>query len=148
MPRIQVGDVFAVPLADHAFALAQCVFVSRHFRNCIACRVFERLFDSPTMPTAVPESFAFNPLFLGKQIINAGMWPIVGRLQGDVACPVFRVADGKYNGDEWIGDAGDEELPELLAYGPVAVQIELRRHFGIQAPTNKAVNPSGGSGGF
>lgn len=143
MPRIKVHDVFAVPLASDAFALAQCTFVSRHFKNCIACRVFNCLYDAPRMPDTMPSSFAFDPLFLGKQVISAGTWPIVGQLDGDIAVPVFRVADGKYVGDEYVGSAGDEDLPVLEAYGPVAVQSELRRHFGIAQLTNQATNRSG-----
>jgi hypothetical protein len=127
--RIKVGDVFAIPLGEGAYALAACTFVFRHFKNGIACRVYDAVVEAPKMIEPMPNKIAFDPLFMGKQIITAGTWLIVGKVSPDIAPVVFRVAVGKYVGDNYVGLAGDEELPEMRAHGPVAVQIVLRRHF-------------------
>ena len=130
--RIKVGDVFAIPLADQKFALGVCTFVFRDFKNCIACRVFEGVHDAPTMAEPMPSKVAVEPLFMGKQIITAGTWPIVGKLDAGNPSMMFRVADGKYNGDTYVGPIGNEVLPNLEVYGPVAVQNLLRRRFGLE----------------
>jgi hypothetical protein len=129
--RIKVGDVFAVPLGDQQYALGVCTFVFRHFMNCIACCVFDAVVDTPKMVDPVPSNIAVDPLFMGKQIITAGTWPIVGKIDADNTPMVFRVADGKYNGDDYVGPVGKEILPNLEVYGPVAVQNLLRRRFGL-----------------
>ena len=129
--RIKVGDVFAIPLADQKYALALCTFVFHAFKNCIACRVFDNVFDAPKMMEPMPPNVAFEPLFMGKQIVAAGTWQIVGKMDAGNEPTVFRVADGKYSGDQYVGPVGNESLPNLEAYGPVAVQDLLRRHFGL-----------------
>jgi immunity protein 26 of polymorphic toxin system len=130
--RIEVGDVFAIPLADEKYALALCLFVFGVFKNCIACRVFDAVVESPNMVDPMPSKIAVNPLFMGKQIITAGTWPIVGKMETDNPRMVFRVADGKYDGDQYVGPIGTEVLPNLEACGPVAVQNLLRRRFGLE----------------
>jgi hypothetical protein len=127
--RIKVGDVFAIPLADQRHALALCTFVFRDFKNCIACRVFDVVVDAPKLAEPPPAETAVDLLFMGKQIITAGTWPIVGKMDVSKTPMLFRVADGKYNGDDYVGPAGDEHLPNLEVYGPVAVQNLLREHF-------------------
>jgi hypothetical protein len=130
--RIKVGDVFAIPLADRRYALGLCLFVFRDFKNCIACRIFDAVVDAPQMVEPMPSNAVADPLFMGKQIITAGTWPIVGRMTVANSPMLFRVADGKYKGDEYVGPTGDEELPNLEAYGPVAVQNLLRSRFGLE----------------
>ena len=130
--RIRVGDVFAIPLAEEKYALALCLFVFRDFKNCIACRVFDAVVDSPKVGGPMPSKIAFDPLFMGKQIITAGTWPIVAKMETGNPRMVFRVADGKYDGDNYVGPIGSESLPSLEAYGPVAVQNLLRRRFGLE----------------
>jgi hypothetical protein len=128
--RLKVGDVFAIPLADNKYGLALCTFVFRDFKNCIACRVFDAVTDEPKILDPMPLEIVIDPLFMGKQIISAGTWPIVGKMT--VGAPVaFRVAGEKFIGDNHVGPAGTEALPELLAYGSVAVQNLLRRRFGL-----------------
>lgn len=130
--RVKVGDVFAIPLAEKTYALALCIFVFRDFKNCIACRVFDAVTDSPEMVDPMPSIIAFDPLFMGKQLITAGTWPIVGKMETGNPRMVFRVADGKYDGDNYVGPIGNESLPNLEAYGPVAVQNLLRRRFCLE----------------
>ena len=130
--RIKVGDVFAIPLMDRRYALALCTFVFRHFKNCIACRVFDAVVEVPRMVDPMPSNVAVDPLFMGKQIITAGTWPIVGNMDAGNLPMVFRVADGEYDGDNYVGPVGNEVLPNLEACGPVAVQYLLRRHFGLE----------------
>jgi hypothetical protein len=129
--RIKVGDVFAIPLADQRYALALCTFVFRDFKNCIACRVFDAAIDGPNMVDPMPSNVAVDPLFMGKQIITAGSWPIVGKMDSGNRPMVFRVADGKYDGDNYVGPIGNEVLPSLEVYGSVAVQNLLRRRLGL-----------------
>ncbi len=129
--RIKVGDVFGIPLAEQAYSLSLCTFVFRTFKNCIACRIFDAMFDDPILVEPMPTVAAFDPLFMGKQIITAGTWPIVGNIDVDFGPLMFRVADGKYNGDSYVGQADTGDLPELLVYGPVGVQQLLRQHFGL-----------------
>jgi hypothetical protein len=130
--RIKVGDVFAIPLADQSYALGLCTFVFRDFKNCIACRIFDTVVDAPKMVEPIPLKIVVDPLFMGKQIIMAGTWPIVGKMTVGEPPMLFRVADGKYNGDNYVGPAGNENLPNLEAYGPVAVQNLLRSRFGLE----------------
>lgn len=129
--RIKVGDVFAIPLADQRYALGLCIFVSRRFKNCIACRIFDAVVDTPQMVEPMPSYALAEPLFMGKQIITAGTWPILGKMALTNSPLLFRVAVGTYDGDEYVGPAGNESSPNLEAYGPVAVQNLLREHFGL-----------------
>jgi hypothetical protein len=129
--RIKVGDVFAIPLADQRYALGLCIFVFRDFKNCIACRIFDDVLDGPKMVEPMPPKVAFDPLFIGKQNITAGTWPIVGKMDAGNSPMIFRVADGKYDGDNYVGPVGHEVLPNLEVHGPVAVQNLLRRRFGL-----------------
>lgn len=84
------------------------------------------------MGDPMPSRIATDPLFMGKQIITAGTWPIVGRMETGNPRMVFRVADGKYDGDNYVGPIETEALPNLEVYGPVAVQNLLRRRFGLE----------------
>jgi len=129
--RIKVGDVFAIPLGDQTYALALCTFVFRDFKNCIACRVFDAVIDGPKMVDPMPSNVAVDPMFMGKQKITAGSWPIVGKMDTGNLPMVFRVADGKYDGDHYVGPVGNEVLPNLEVNGPVAVQNRLRRRFAL-----------------
>jgi hypothetical protein len=129
--RVKVGDVFAIPLAEHTYALGLCTFVFRNFKNCIACRIFNAVFDAPMIVAPMPAAVAFDPLFMGKQIITAGTWPIVGNVEFEQRPMIFRVAVGKYHGDGYVGPADEDDLPEFLVYGPVAVQQLLRHYFAV-----------------
>jgi Immunity protein 26 len=131
--RIKVGDVVAIPLADQRYALAVCTFVFRDFKRCIACRVFDAVVDAPKMVDPMPSNVVVDPMFMGKQIITAGIWPIVGNMDVGDTPMLFRVAVGKYDGDHYVGPAGNEELPNFEVYGPTAVQNLLSRRFGLEA---------------
>ena len=45
---------------------------------------------------------------------------------------MYRSAGGIYNGDEYVGRTDyTEDVPDLLLPGPIAVEIQLRKHFGL-----------------
>ena len=129
MVRLKLGDVFAIPLTGELVALATCTYVFRSFKNCIACEILDRpLRNAEHLPWS-DDSEVVCSLFMGKQVLTAGMWPVVGRRLVSGTPPRFRVADGVYSGDEYVGEWTGEDLPELVVFGPVAVQEELRKAF-------------------
>lgn len=131
----KVGDVIAIPLGEDSFALTAITYVSKYFKNCIAIGVFPNLLREPAVPSDMPSEFAIHPLFVGKQLVTAGVWPRVGHvnLQRPFdSPPEFLVADHVFHGDTptRVATLNDiQSLPKLLAHGCVALQDRLREHF-------------------
>ena len=133
------GDVISVPLANDVFASFVVTYVFKKFKNCIAIGVLPELTIHAVAPSNVHGEFCVYPLFVGKQLITAGLWPRVGHITlfpRYEAAPEMIVAGYVYRGDTPLRTASSVEmkaLPELLAHGGLALQNRLRSHFGIAA---------------
>jgi Immunity protein 26 len=132
--QVKVGDIFAIPLAERQYALGLCRFVFQRMKGFTACRVFDTLVSEPKRDGPLPATVAFDPLFVWDHSIADGTWPIVGSTRVKKGPVMYRSAGGIYNGEKYI-KATDytEDVPDLYLPGPVAVQIQLREHFGIRS---------------
>jgi hypothetical protein len=130
--QVKVGDVFAIPLADKQFAMGVCRFVFQRMKGLTACQIFGSLLPGPQFVWPLPAAIAFDPLFVWDHSLANGAWPIVGNIQIEPGPLMYRSAGGIYNGDEYLrADDYMEDLPTLYLPGPVAIEIELRDHFGL-----------------
>lgn len=130
--QVKVGDVFAIPLAEGHYALGLCRFVFQRMSGLTACRIFDSLLAEPQLVGPLPSMAAFDPLFVWDNSIADGTWPILGSVQVEPAPLMYRSAGGIYNGDEYVRpDDYKEDLPNLYLPGAVAVENQLREHFGL-----------------
>ena len=133
------GDVISVPLADDVFASFVVTYVFKNFKNCIAIGILPELTTRAVAPSKLDGEYCVYPLFVGKQLITAGIWPRVGHITLPPryeAPPEMIVAVNVYRGDAPLRTASSVEmktLPKLLAHGGLALQNRLRSHFGIAA---------------
>jgi hypothetical protein len=130
--QVKVGDIFAVPLAENAYALGVCRFVFQRMKGLTACLIIGALVAKPQFAAPLPRTTAFDPLFVWDHALADGTWPIIGSTPVEPGPMMYRSAGGIYNGEEYLRpDDGKEDLPNLYLPGPVAVQIQLREHFGL-----------------
>lgn len=133
----KAGDVIAVPLVDGVFACLVVTFVFKDFKNCIAVGVLSELLPRAELPQHASCSFCIYPLFVGKQLITAGIWPRIGQIELPPpfdSPPEILVAGNVHHGDApvRIATPSDErKLPTLLAHGGEALKSRLRTHFNV-----------------
>jgi hypothetical protein len=140
--QAKVGDVFAVPLAERHYALGICRFVFQGYKGFVACRIFDSMVPEPKHIGPLPASVAFDPLFVWDHSIADGTWPIIGNAEIEEAPLMYRKAGGIYDGEEYLRpDDLTGHLPTMYLPGPVAVEIQLREHFGLPSPGE--ILPSG-----
>jgi hypothetical protein len=133
--QVKVGDIFAIPLAESQYALGICRFVFQRYKGFTACRIFDGLVAEPKHVGPLPATAAFDPLFVWDHSIADGTWPIIGTVNFEAGPLMYRNAGGIYNGEECVGpDDYTTDLPKMYLPGPVAVEIQLREHFGLASP--------------
>jgi hypothetical protein len=142
--QVKVGDSFAIPLGERQFALAICRFVFQNYKGLTACRVFDGLVAEPKHAGPLPETTVFDPLFVWDHSIADGTWPAIGSAEIEAGPLMYCDAGGIYNGEEYVRrDDYTTALPKLYLTGPVAVQNQLREHFGLTSPTEGAGRTNG-----
>jgi len=115
MPRqkVNVGDIFWVPIEDGSFVLGQIIEEQREVLNSITCVFFDcrvsEIIDAP---------FTFDkPIccqFVTRDLFNSGQWQRVDNLSNQVASSVLPYRETEAKG--WIGASmiGSENIQQLL----------------------------------
>jgi hypothetical protein len=133
--QVKVGDIFAIPLAERQHALGVCRFVFQRYKGFTACCIFDGLMAEPKHVGNLPETTAFDPLFVWDHSIADGTWPIIGSAKIETGPLIYHNAGGIYNGEDYVRpDDYTTDLPKMYLAGPVAVEIQLREHFGLASP--------------
>jgi hypothetical protein len=135
MTRVRAGQLVAIPISNHGFALAHVLWLSHRFRNVALIGVFPGLRASAS---ALPESDRpfVSLLYTGSQPISRGIWPVVGLLPlhtGDGHLSLRRVAAQVYLADEAVRLATPEDesqLPEMDVLGAAAASLKIARVLG------------------
>jgi hypothetical protein len=134
--QIKVGDVFAIRLAESQYALGICRFAFQRMKGLMACRILDGLVPEPIFVGPVCAATAFDPMFVYDHSIANGAWPIIGSTLVEPAPLMYRSAGGIYNGEEYIRATDySEDVPDLYLSAPIAVENQLREHFGLPSPS-------------
>jgi hypothetical protein len=132
--QVKVGDIFAIPLAERQYALGVCRFVFQRMKGLTASRVYDSLLREPQLAGPLPSTAAFDPVFVWDHSIADGTWPIIGSTLVEPGPLMYRSAGGIYNGEEYLGPTDySEDVPNFYLAGPVAVENQLREHFGLSS---------------
>ena len=130
--QVKAGDVFAIPLAERQYALALCRFVFQTYKGFTACRIFDAVVPEPKLVGPLPECAAFDPLFVWITPLPTEPGRSLDRAPVDPGPVIYRSAGGIYNGDEYVRRTDyTEDVPNLCLPGPVVVESQLRKHFGL-----------------
>jgi hypothetical protein len=142
--QVKVGNIFAIPLAERKYAVGICTFVFRRYKGLTSCRIFDALAAEPKHVGDLPNTTAFDPLFVWDHSIADGSWPIIGHAEIEARPLMYCNAGGIYNGEEYLRpDDYKTDLPKMYLAGPLAVEIQLREHFGLTAPAKGAGRTNG-----
>ena len=137
-PRIQAGDLIAVPFADSTVAVGLVLQRSTgRLKGCLLVGFYDHAFDSADNVAAasIHGPFISTPQYLHQWAVRKGVWPVISHrddLLAITSLPILRMSYDLYRGDEHVGRVTSGELqqyPELIVRGDGSVVDMLRRHF-------------------
>ena len=122
--KIQSGDIFAVPLSDGRFGIAQVVFshYSRLMMGVLAIRQDQTIPEN--LPYLLPMNWAEKMrqpvLFTGNHLLKDGTWPIIGHRPLDDAAKrnfYFVIANTLYRYPDCMPPQHSVRLISLVEHG-------------------------------
>lgn len=140
MTRVQVGDVFLLPIQGDQFGVGQVIARYRQ-TELFYMAVYDCVVHGPPESVRISDCSFGEILFLTNTfdaILAAGRWPVIGNMNppADVPFPAYKVVQsGKVIVEDWSADVRRKARPgeaELLdnrgGVAPIRLQKALQAH--------------------